>query len=262
MGKRTPLACSESNCGENFSRCGKKSTYVHRKCRCDECRAAMHQYQRQYASERRSRGVGSHGECSKENCGASFPSCGTISNYMYGCRCQSCRSAAAQSEQRYASANPDQISQKNRNWREANKEHCREYQLRYMAENAEYARKATLRAKDWKKANPERARDNARQSEQRRRARKQETAVVPFTSEQVEQRFEYYGNRCYLGLKGCSGNPDEMDHVKPLAKFGPHILANIRPACKSCNSSKRDKWPFNFKEQRDSVPRGRQPQRP
>lgn len=32
------------------------------------------------------------------------------------------------------------------------------------------------------------------------------------------------------------------DHVKPLAKGGPHILANIRPACVSCNSRKHATW--------------------
>ncbi|MGX7727586.1 HNH endonuclease [Rhodococcus sp. 5G237] len=35
-----------------------------------------------------------------------------------------------------------------------------------------------------------------------------------------------------------------VDHVKPINKGGPHMLANLRPACGPCNSRKRDQWPF------------------
>jgi 5-methylcytosine-specific restriction endonuclease McrA len=42
----------------------------------------------------------------------------------------------------------------------------------------------------------------------------------------------------------CGAEAVEWDHVKPLAKGGAHILANLRPACLSCNRSKRDRWPL------------------
>ncbi len=32
--------------------------------------------------------------------------------------------------------------------------------------------------------------------------------------------------------------------VKPLAKGGSHWASNLRPACRSCNSRKGDRWPF------------------
>jgi hypothetical protein len=34
------------------------------------------------------------------------------------------------------------------------------------------------------------------------------------------------------------------DHVKPLARGGSNWPANLRPACKSCNSRKGARWPF------------------
>jgi 5-methylcytosine-specific restriction endonuclease McrA len=54
----------------------------------------------------------------------------------------------------------------------------------------------------------------------------------------------YLGDRCYLQLNGCTGTGDTIDHVKPLNKGGAHMLANMRLACRSCNSSKNDKWPY------------------
>ena len=66
----------------------------------------------------------------------------------------------------------------------------------------------------------------------RYRARKREATIVGFTAEQLAARIAYYGNRCWL----C--------HVKPLAKGGPHMLSNLRPACSSCNRAKSDKWPL------------------
>jgi len=50
----------------------------------------------------------------------------------------------------------------------------------------------------------------------------------------------YWGNKCWM----CEGPFEHVDHVKPLSKGGPHILANLRPACASCNASKNDRWPL------------------
>jgi hypothetical protein len=73
-----------------------------------------------------------------------------------------------------------------------------------------------------------------------RRARIKQTAI-PFTAEQLNQKLSMYGGKCWM----CRVQPYEAwDHVKPLAKGGAHILANLRPACKTCNSRKIDKWPL------------------
>lgn len=51
-------------------------------------------------------------------------------------------------------------------------------------------------------------------------------------------KFDYYGGLCWI----CGDNASAMDHVKPLAAGGSHILANLRPACTPCNSRKRARW--------------------
>ncbi|EMG20862.1 HNH endonuclease domain protein [Leptospira interrogans str. 2002000626] len=37
-----------------------------------------------------------------------------------------------------------------------------------------------------------------------------------------------------------------MDHLIPIAKGGKSIKANLVPACKECNSAKKNKLPFEF----------------
>lgn len=74
----------------------------------------------------------------------------------------------------------------------------------------------------------------------RRKARERGALCIPFTREQLLAKFAYWGNRCWV----CGGIAQAVDHVKPLAKGGPHCLANLRPICNQDNSTKHDKWPY------------------
>lgn len=57
--------------------------------------------------------------------------------------------------------------------------------------------------------------------------------------EKLAQRVEFYGGLCWI----CRRRPwEHIDHVKPLAAGGPHILSNLRPACAPCNQSKGAAW--------------------
>lgn len=97
-----------------------------------------------------------------------------------------------------------------------------------------------------RKNDPEyRARRAKRNSEARtrRRARKLGGKTVPYTREQVDTKISYWGGRCWICKQVIAGLI-HMDHVKPLAKGGMDCLANVRPACGSCNSRKNDRWPF------------------
>lgn len=71
-----------------------------------------------------------------------------------------------------------------------------------------------------------------------RRARKLSTTIVKFTPGQLQQRLSMFGFRCWM----CNGEMEAIEHVKPLAAGGAHVLANLRPACKSCNSRKGSRW--------------------
>ena len=172
---------------------------------------------------------------------------GTDSSYSRGCRCDECRAAHAAYMRDYYARNPKPINERNKRWRaqnrekaaasdrakvQANPETYRRIQKRYKDANRE-KRNAYLRA--WAKANP----DKRRAKEERRRARHADALVpgVPVTAVAIAARFAMFAG-CWM----CGGPKTEVDHVKPLAAGGLHVPANIRPACKPCNSRKAGAW--------------------
>ena len=195
--------------------------------------------------------------CTLENCGDNYPSCGKV--YVYkkrGCRCDRCKDAAVAENRIYADKRADKRAAYNRKYRAANAERIAAVKAAYYAANREeiaaqarvYSAVNSARivqcSQEWAAKNPERASKNWRRGAVRRRARLAESAVVPFTQAQLDQRIAYYGNRCYLRLDGCTDAVEHIDHVKPISKGGAHILSNFRPACRSCNQRKANKWPF------------------
>ncbi len=122
MAKRTPLTCTPDNCGENYPACGKSSTYVNRKCRCDPCAEACREKHRKM---RAARVWINAGDCSPGNCGEIFAKCGKVSTYSHcKCRCSSCLGAMnAYSRQRYSAAQP-------RNYGECSPDNCGELFLK------------------------------------------------------------------------------------------------------------------------------------
>lgn len=109
-----------------------------------------------------------------------------------------------------------------------------DYQAQYMEANRD---KAATVTREWNKQNP----DRVKMQSHVKRARKVAATTVPFTKAQLEQRLAYWGGKCWM----CGAAADAIDHVKPLSKGGPHMLANLRPACGPCNNRKRAKWPFS-----------------
>jgi 5-methylcytosine-specific restriction endonuclease McrA len=76
-----------------------------------------------------------------------------------------------------------------------------------------------------------------------RRQLRIEVQTIPgaCTEAKIEARMAYWGRRCWM----CGSTElIERDHVKPLSKGGQHLPANIRPACRPCNRSKKDTWPI------------------
>ena len=62
---------------------------------------------------------------------------------------------------------------------------------------------------------------------------------IEHTPEQFLAKMSYYGNKCWI----CAGPWEHSDHMKPLKRKGPNMLANWRPSCKDCNLRKQDMWP-------------------
>lgn len=170
-------------------------------------------------------------------------------------------------------ASRDSIEQTRRAWRAANREKERASERRRYANNAErerrrkaaweranpeklreikrrtrdkYPEKSAERTRRWRLANPdmdrlwrEANRETCRAGLLRYRARKRRLTIVQFTPQQLAARLSMFSG-CWM----CGGEWTEVDHVKPLNKGGPHVLANLRPACRSDNARKNDRWPF------------------
>lgn len=164
--------------------------------------------------------------------------------------------AIAAGKKRYYRENPD----KHAVWAERRKPKKNEYMRSYywanrdakleyqrstrpharIRERLKYAKDPSAKkaaAAKWIRENPEAAAEIRR----RRRAVKANAPTIPFTADQLAQRFAYWGNRCWI----CGADEQHVDHMKPLARGGWHCLANLRPICKSCNASKGAEWPYD-----------------
>lgn len=86
----------------------------------------------------------------------------------------------------------------------------------------------------WRRNNRFRVAANSERS----RAKLLGVQVIDFTFDDLRARFNMWGMRCWM----CSKPATSIDHVKPLSARGPHMLSNLRPACKLCNSSKHARW--------------------
>lgn len=175
----------------------------------------------------------------------------------------------------WQAANPERARAQSKAWRTANPE--RKYELaqrwywsdpetrrrkatEYYAANRErlveqmrqygraHSAEKVERARRWKLAHPERARANSTVCIHRRRARKL-AAAGDATREQIEARMNYYGWRCWM----CGEPATAIDHVIALARGGSNWPANLRPACRKCNSRK------GARDWREFVPATRAP---
>lgn len=163
--------------------------------------------------------------------------------------CERCHYAMGLCEAHYNAANRGRILEsKRRNyarhgdiarassnaWYHANRDRVAERWAAYYAANRERLRDNHRR---WRREHPE----LHRQQEAIRRAAKRGahgSVYIPPTL--LAAKVAFWGDRCWV----CRGPWSEYDHVKPLAKGGVHIAANIRPICQDCNRSKKDRWPF------------------
>ncbi len=131
-------------------------------------------------------------------------------------------------------ANPEVIKERQKRWRQTHAEIMHQAQLQWRNANRERVREydAKYRAEH---------REKEREIENRRRARRVHQSIGSISSEQIEGKWAYWGGLCWM----CGARATETDHVKPLAKGGAHLLCNLRPICKPCNSRKKAHWPVD-----------------
>lgn len=145
-----------------------------------------------------------------------------------------------------------EIAAYKKNWAEKKREHVRanyrrwfaanrDRQLAKMREAHERDPEDTVRRnREWRKANPERFKEQGRICAIRRRARAAASPGLVPTAEQLADVRWLLGGRCYY-CGECAADRVEVDHVVPIVDGGSVGIENLVPACRACNASKNDK---------------------
>jgi 5-methylcytosine-specific restriction endonuclease McrA len=154
----------------------------------------------------------------------------------------------------YANLNSERVSKRLKAWQSknrtkllegkrdyyyANKARCNERSRTYRQQNL--VRLAAKR-KEYEFANPDIVRFHKMQHETRKR-----NAFGECTSEQWKQKCEYHGCCCIYCQVSLTPKTMTIEHRKPLSRGGSNHLANLAPACKSCNQSKNKKSEAEFR---------------
>lgn len=155
----------------------------------------------------------------------------------------------AEYKKRYVEENREAILERDRAWYHANKEQSQAWSRAWRQRNLE-ADRARQRASYQKNRDARRAYASKwaaenplsrRQNQHKRRMRLHgNDDFVRFPDSEWLKLLNRHGGRCAYCNSSGGGFPIEQDHVVPISRGGRHAIANILPACKSCNSSKND----------------------
>lgn len=176
-------------------------------------------------------------------------------NYPDGYR-NTCKACIKPYSKAYYVRHREQLLHKMSLYAETNKEQIRTYKAAWYQERSEEL-KARARAR--RKAAPDifKAKDYAYKkthrdmylrvqaaAHKRRRAKKAGALLNDFSAAQWRELQEQFDHCCAYCGKRAKGHLTQ-DHITPISKGGMHTLGNIVPACRACNSKKRDKEPLS-----------------
>lgn len=115
---------------------------------------------------------------------------------------------------------------------------------RYLRESE----KCKAATRSWVERNRDKSRAAGAANESNRRAR---IAGAPGSHTKTE-RADLVAS--YLGLCAyCDSKATAIDHVVPIARGGSNDIGNLVPACKSCNSAKKDRSLLTFLSNRKAA---------
>jgi 5-methylcytosine-specific restriction endonuclease McrA len=136
---------------------------------------------------------------------------------------------------------PDKINAKKKADRNKNIEQYRMTEALYRYANKEivYNRISTYRKTEV----------GSRKKKENNRRRNALKRKLPgeFTMAQFYARCEYYGWCCYLCEINLTEHTACIEHRIPITRDGTNWPANLAPACRSCNSRKRDRTEKEYK---------------
>lgn len=136
-------------------------------------------------------------------------------------------------QKNYYSENKEKVNDRNRIYRQNNREKINEHLRRHYVKNKE---KYILKVKEYR--HTPKGKQVEREHWQKRR-KIQQANVFTLSLEDWNKALTYFGDACaYCG----SEEKLEQEHVIPISKDGYYNKQNIIPACKACNSSKKDRY--------------------
>lgn len=117
----------------------------------------------------------------------------------------------------------------------------------------------TRKEREWRRNNPERARqrENKTRKERQKRYRlkhpetnsliraRRRNAPGTHTKEDIELQYRSQQGRCWWCQRALNGVYD-VDHVRPLTRNGTNYPNNLVVACEFCNASKGNKLPWQW----------------
>jgi len=136
--------------------------------------------------------------------------------------CATHKKQKAEYDRAYRAANKDKINERIAQWFAVHKSKAAEYRRKTYHKNKEVYRAIKLRY----------------------RARKTE-AEGTYTADDIKRQYKAQKGKCYY----CSckvGDNYHVDHIIPLSRGGSNWPDNLVIACPSCNTSKRDKMPYEW----------------
>ena len=149
----------------------------------------------------------------------------------------------------------EQMIERRKEYYEKNKDRLNKVAREWTIKNKD---KALENSRRWKKNNPEKVKTNnvrghknyrEKYPERKKLADHKRNAIIRklnfgFTDKDWNDCLYYFDNKCaYCGRK--LGKPT-LEHFIPVIKNGELSRWNVIPACKSCNSSKRNKDFFDW----------------
>ena len=141
----------------------------------------------------------------------------------------------------YRESNPEKVRESDQKYRESNPDKVREIQRKYRKANREKRREIQ---RLWRKDNPEYYREYSRDRYHRMGGHGYRRLLPALLA-----RFGYV-----CQINGCELSKDRskiaVDHIVPISvavklgwsKVEINDIANLQPACPSCNSVKKDRW--------------------
>jgi 5-methylcytosine-specific restriction endonuclease McrA len=147
----------------------------------------------------------------------------------------------ARSRANYAKHREKRIAYHRKRYVEKHDEYIAYFRARYPL----IADRKRAEAKAWRQANPERYKqqmdswrernlDKHNENARRRRARLRQAKTGLVRDKDLKRLLS-------ASCAYCGADDDiTIDHVVPLARGGDHTIGNFLPACKSCNSRKKD----------------------